>query len=178
MKPKDNGGGMANRICPISHSGKEISESMDFCPHCSSKLTRQVTSEKTIRSGINWKIVGLVIVIIVIFGAAVSVYLATLNSNAPLTINDSLNDGEVITWTIEGYGSRLSVGLSSLNDYMYVKVLVDGQLVYDQNNIYQANFEHTMSFGKHVVQITIQNPAAFLNLGSGIIVTGAACLSI
>jgi len=115
------------------------------------------------------------LVIIAVVGVFSTYFLMSEISSR--TISDYIQDGYMVTYTLNGFGSKLSVVIASTNDYMYVKIVVDGQAVYDKNNIYQVNFQHSMGFGSHTVQIIIQNPS-LLGLGATIQVSGKASISL
>lgn len=60
---------------------------------------------------------------------------------------------------------------------MFIKVIVDGQAVYEKDKIYDVNFEHRMAFGQHTIHIIIKNPS-LLGLGSIIQVSGKVSISL
>ena len=131
--------------------------------------TKEV-GEKTIKVK---TIVAVVAVIVVVLAVpfVLNAIISRINSR---TISNYIQNGDTVTYTLNGFGSRLSVVLASTNDYMYVKIVIDGQTVYDKNNIYQVNFQQGIELGVHTVQIIIQNPG----LGSNIQVSGQASVSL
>ena len=73
-------------------------------------------------------------------------------------------------------GSRLTVDITSMNDKMDVKIVVDGQTVIENREINNFNFKHDMGFSNHIIQLIIQNPTLF-GLGSTIQVSGKVSVS-
>lgn len=115
---------------------------------------------------------------IVLVGAAIfltmiAAVLISQYRTVPITYN--LEDGEFITYTLRGWGSVLDVRLSSTNGEMYVKIVVDGQVVYEHEG-YQASYRSNIGFGVHVIHIHIQNPTV-LGLGKAIVVSGKVSLT-
>jgi hypothetical protein len=113
----------------------------------------------------------------IIVMAFIAVVLLTQNMAQPLSVSEYISDGGSLTYTVKGYGSRLNVALTSTNDYMYVKIVVDGQSVYDKNNIYDVNYKYNMGFGYHIINIILQNPTLF-GLGSRIQVSGIVSVDL
>jgi hypothetical protein len=118
-----------------------------------------------------------VIVALVIFVAVIVFAFYVMNSvNITKTITDYIQDGYGVTYTFNGFGSRIIVILTS-NDYMYLKVVVDGKKVYEETNIGDVYFQQILGFGFHTVQIIIQNPSIPV-LGPTIQVSGTASISL
>ncbi len=67
--------------------------------------------------------------------------------------------------------SELRLVLTSSYDYMCVKVIVDGMVVFRRCRVYHVDFRYYMGPGVHVVHIVITNPG-MLCLGKTILVTG------
>jgi hypothetical protein len=87
-------------------------------------------------------------------------------------VSEYIKDGYEYTFEISGYGSRLYVSLTSSYDYMSVKIVVDGRVVYDNPRTYNVNFEYSLGFGYHVIHVIIGNPTIF-GLGPTIFVSGS-----
>ena len=80
-----------------------------------------------------------------------------------------------MAYSLAGYGSRLVVRLTSTNDYMRVRVIVDGMLAFEDSRAYRVDFEKTLGLGYHTVQVIIENPTSF-GLGPSILVAGEVAL--
>ena len=116
--------------------------------------------------GSQTKTIAIVIILILVGVIFLFVY-----RTATLPITKYLDGGESVTSTLEKYCSRLSVTLASTKGDMNLKLTVDGQTVYEQNNIRDFSFVHNMGFGHHVIHLFIQNPTVF-GFGSTIRVSG------
>ena len=60
---------------------------------------------------------------------------------------------------------------------MNVRILVDGNSVFEQSNTQTVNFNHNMGFGDHAIHIYVENPSIF-GLGSTILVSGKVTISL
>jgi hypothetical protein len=87
-------------------------------------------------------------------------------------VSEYIKDGYEYALEVSGYGSRLHVSLTSSHDYMSVKIVVDGRVVYDNPRTYNVNFEYSLGFGYHVIHVIIGNPTTF-GLGPTIFVSGS-----
>jgi hypothetical protein len=87
-------------------------------------------------------------------------------------VSKYIEDGGEYTLEISGYGSRLYVSLTSSHDYMSVRIVVDGRVVYDNSRTYNVKFEYGLGFGYHVIHVIIGNPTTF-GLGPTIFVSGS-----
>ena len=120
------------------------------------------------------------VIIISIIGVAVAVlvgayFLIQSNNKAQqalrtIPISEGIEDGESKFWSIEGYGSKLEVKLTSQNDDMRVTIVVDGRTIYDKRG-WSVDFEVGLDNKYHVIQLVIENPTTF-GLGKAILVTG------
>jgi len=81
------------------------------------------------------------------------------------SISEYIRDGGSFTCEMVGYGSRLTVRLTSTDDYMHVKIIVDGIVVFEDKKTYEVDFERTLGFGYHIVHIVVENSMVF-GLGS------------
>jgi hypothetical protein len=79
--------------------------------------------------------------------------------------------GGGLTFGMGGFGSRLVVRLTSVNGYMYVKIVVDGTVVYEKSRTYKVDFERNLGFGWHEIDVTIYNSIQ-IGYGPAIIVEG------
>ena len=115
------------------------------------------------------------VAIIIIAALAITAY-AVVTVSRTQSISEYLDDGASVTFELKGTGSRLKITLTSTNDYMYVKIIVDGQSVYEKNNIYNVNYNDNIGFSYHTVHIIFQNPTVF-GLGSYIQISGTVSIS-
>jgi hypothetical protein len=76
-----------------------------------------------------------------------------------VAVSRFVEDGEVYTLELGGYGSRLCVRLSSSFDCVNVRVVIDGRAIYSSSCTYEASIEHGLGFGYHVIRVVIENPA-------------------
>jgi hypothetical protein len=109
--------------------------------------------------------------IIVVVVLVLIILPAALSYSRTITVNEYVRDGYTRIVQTSGYGSRIRVSLSSIDDYMRVRVIVDGRVVYDNPNCYIAEFEKSLGFGHHNVIVEITNPTIF-GLGKTILVSG------
>ena len=86
-------------------------------------------------------------------------------------IHEYIGDSEQYSKSWTGHMAGFSITLTSTNDDMNIKIVVDGMTVYERNHVYDANFKYKMNSGHHMVCIIITNPS-ILGLGSSILVTG------
>lgn len=115
--------------------------------------------------------------IAIIILISVSIIVLVISSNKTSSITKYLSDGGSVTYKFEGLSARLSVALTSTDDYMHVKIVVDGQSVYDENNIYSVNFGYNVGFGYHIIHIIIENPTVF-GLGASIQISGVVSVTL
>ena len=117
-------------------------------------------------------IVGLIAVIIVC-----SIIFVGFGLSKRITVNEYLADKGSKTLAIESYFSTCSVSLSSTDDNMKVRIIIDGQTIYEQDNTKTVNFDHSMGLGNHAISIYLENPSLF-GLGSSILISGVITLNM
>ena len=122
----------------------------------------------------NKKILFVSIIIILVSAAVIS---WSVFGSKTVTITKYIEDNNSWTVSFSDYCSQLSVSLTATTDAMNVKIMVDGNTVYDQSNTQTVNFNHNMGFGEHTIHIYVENPSIF-SLGSTILVTGKATISL
>jgi hypothetical protein len=114
------------------------------------------------------KTIGMVIAIFL----ALALIFLVVNSYRTIGVSKYIEDGRGYTLEISGYGSRLYVSLVSSYDYMSVRIVVDGRVVYDNPRTYDVKFEYRLRFGYHIIHVIIENPTIF-GLGPAIFVSGS-----
>ena len=114
------------------------------------------------------------IIIILVFASVIS---WSLFGSKSVTITKYIEDNNSWTVSFSDYCSQLSVSLTATTDAMNVRIIVDGNTVYDQSNTWTVNFNHNMGFGEHAIHIYMENPSVF-GLGRTILVSGKATISL
>ena len=114
------------------------------------------------------------IIIILVFASVIS---WSLFGSKTVTITEYLEDKSSVTFSTSGYCSSLSVSLTATTEDMNVRIMLDGNTVYEQSNTRTVKFNHNMGFGEHVIHIYVENPSIF-GLGSTILVSGKVTISL
>lgn len=128
-------------------------------------------------------VVALVILAIIVILAAILFIrlIGTLWSattlNAAAFLESDIVDGRIVEDEIRGYGSHLTVSLTSINDYMRVKIIVDGKTVYEGSNLYKLNYSYDMGPGYHITYVIVENPPELDKLGPTIHVSGKVSIT-
>jgi hypothetical protein len=107
-----------------------------------------------------------IIIILVLIG--ISSYIV---SGSTYEFVKPIDDGDKYPIAIRGYGSRLYVSLKSSPDYMSVRIVADGRVIYDNPHTYNVSFDYYLGFGYHELNIVIENPKTSL-FGTWIRVVG------
>lgn len=85
----------------------------------------------------------------------------SLNPKPSIMVNVYLQNGYSATYALNDYGYWLSIELTSTNNYMNVRVVVDNQTVYDRTVRSYVNFQYNMGKqdSQHAIQFIITNPS-------------------
>lgn len=125
----------------------------------------------------NWLgvLIASLIIVVLIIGVAYFFYSFLKPFLKTIKIDYYLRDGEMVTYSLSGYGSKLKISVTSTNDYMYVKIIVNGQTIFEGDRLYELNKEFYLPSGYHYIDIIFKNPTIF-GLGPAISINGYASL--
>jgi len=91
-------------------------------------------------------------------------------------INYYLDEGKMVTYSLRGYGSKLKISVTSTNDYMYVKIIANGQTIFEEDHLYELNKEFHLPYGYYYIDIIFKNPPTIFYLGPSISINGYVSL--
>lgn len=123
---------------------------------------------------LNKKILLISIIVIVILG--LSIFLI-LFSTKTVTIEEWIAYRDSATYSLIGYCSYLRVDLTTKHQGMNIKIILDNNTIYEQNDIFAVNYDKNIGFGNHQIQIHIENPSRF-GFNMEILVSGKATISL
>lgn len=162
--------------CP--RCGREVGEDARYCPYCGRRIAKWTREEKL-------KLVLMLCIIYLLIVAAT--VLETIRKTQGVfgeiveeTVENlmfDLEDGKVYTREFEIYCSYLKVSLTSVGDYIRVKIIVDNKVIYDKKAEY-VSIEYNLPPGRHTIRIVIENPSeSIIPIGPKVQVIGKIVLA-